>query len=612
MNLLAAASTYTFDLWDWIRSLFLFEGFESRLEFADKMVLVGYFVLMLGIGVYFYRYMRGIKDYFSGGNNIPWWLSGVSFYMSSFSVFAFVSYSALAFKYGWVSVTLLWVTVPATVFSVTLFAKRWRRARIDSPVEYLETRYSAGFRQLIAWQGIPVKMVDDGLKLVAIGTFISVSLGLPTHVCMFWSGIIILLYTFMGGLWAVAVTDFIQFVVMAIAVLILLPLSINRIGGIENLDKIVPAGIGDFFTAEYNWVYVILLSLLYCVAWSSINWPLIQRYYCVADEKEALKVGWFVTLLNVIGPPLMFIPAMAAVHFLGDVPGKEVYPRLCVELLPPGILGLVVAAMFAATMSMLSSDYNVCAGVLTTDVYRRLIHHNASQKELVAVGRLLTLVIGVFALGVAFLMSAGTGEDLFKNMVTLFSIVTAPVGVPMILGLLSRRVTNLAALVGWFIGILVGLALLQWCPGTINIVISDGDGSVIASQLLEKEIVLFSGTLIVSLFVTLAVSLLAPMKLLECKRADDFIDRLQTPIGTLEEDLATAGGSSFSPFGVVGFSVLAIGLMLLAVIPWVGPAWEIWLEKGPGLAVWLTIGFGILMLLIGSVMLVFGRNTKRS
>ena len=98
----------------------------AHLRTPDYMMLVGYFVLMLCIGLYFYRFMRGMKDYFSGGNRIPWWLSGVSFYMSSFSVFAFVSYSALAYKYGLVGVTLLWVSVPATVFSVTLFAKRWR------------------------------------------------------------------------------------------------------------------------------------------------------------------------------------------------------------------------------------------------------------------------------------------------------------------------------------------------------------------------------------------------------------------------------------------------------------------------------------------------------
>ena len=151
----------------------------SHVKGPDYFMLIAYFVLMLGIGAYFYRYMKGMKDYFSGGNTIPWWLSGASFFMSSFSVFAFVYYSALAYRYGWVSVTLYWVTIPATIFSVLLFAKKWRRARIDSPVEYLETRYSPGLRQLFAWQGVPVIMIDDALKLVAIGTFIAVSMGLP-------------------------------------------------------------------------------------------------------------------------------------------------------------------------------------------------------------------------------------------------------------------------------------------------------------------------------------------------------------------------------------------------------------------------------------------------
>ena len=86
----------------------------GQLTRPDYFVLGGYFVLMLGIGAYFYRHVREMKDYFSGGNRIPWWLSGVSFYMSSFSVAAFVQYSALAYLYGWVAVTLYWVTVPSS------------------------------------------------------------------------------------------------------------------------------------------------------------------------------------------------------------------------------------------------------------------------------------------------------------------------------------------------------------------------------------------------------------------------------------------------------------------------------------------------------------------
>ena len=85
---------------------------QSQIAGPDLFMLIGYFVLMLGIGAYFYRHMKGMKDFFSGGNSIPWWLSGVSFYMSSFSVAAFVFYPGLCYRHGWVGVTLLWVAVP--------------------------------------------------------------------------------------------------------------------------------------------------------------------------------------------------------------------------------------------------------------------------------------------------------------------------------------------------------------------------------------------------------------------------------------------------------------------------------------------------------------------
>ncbi|MCA9435441.1 MAG: sodium/solute symporter, partial [Candidatus Omnitrophica bacterium] len=502
--------------------------------------------------VYFYRYMKGMKDYFTGGNNIPWWLSGVSFYMSSFSVYAFIAYPALCYKYGCVGITLLWVAVPATLFSVILFARKWRRARINSPVECLEVRYSPLLRQLFAWQGVPVKMVDDGLKLVSIGTFISVGLGFPMGQSMLGAGLIMLIYTMMGGLWAVTVTDFVQFVVLTVAILIVFPLSISRAGGWENFVANTPEGFFNLTNDEYGWIYVGLLALLYCLAWSSINWSLIQRYYCVPTEKDAVKAGWLVTVLYIIGPPIMFLPAIAARQFLGEVPDQEVYPLLCVELLPAGILGLVIAAMFSATMSMLSSDYNVCASVLTNDVYKRYIRPDADEKHLVLVGRVTTLIIGLVALGVAFLISSGSGEDLFKIMVTLFGIATAPVAVPMLLGLLSKKVNNLGALWGFACGLTAGLLLFFFGPDD-----------------LDMEITLFVITFTVTLVVLLFVSWLKPMDEGERARIESFHQRLETPIERSE--FGPEGGSEsavFSPFRVVGVSIFLIGLMMVALLPW--------------------------------------------
>lgn len=576
---------------------------ETNICFPDYVVLIGYFVLMLGIGAYFYRFMQGMKDYFSGGNEIPWWLSGVSFYMSSFSVAAFIFYPALCYKYGWVGVTLLWVAVPATLFSVLLFAKKWRRARIDTPVEYLETRYSPALRQIFTWQGAPVKIIDDGIKLVAIGTFVSVGLGVDMKTSMIVSGVIILLYTFMGGLWAVAVTDFVQFVVLAVAIVIVLPLSIAKTGGMGSFLDNAPDGFFDLTSPEYPWIYIILLAALYCLAWSSINWPLIQRYYCVPREKDARKVGWLVIFLYLIGPPLMFLPAMAARQFLTGIADKDVYPILCVTLLPAGMLGLVIAAMFAATMSMLSSDYNVCAGVLTNDVYRRLIRPRASQRELVTVGRLMTFVVGGLALGVALLMTGGTGEGLFRVMVTLFSIATAPVAVPMILGLLSKRMTNFSAVLGFLCGLAAGLFLFfyfdHWLPRDRATAIlgmtydPEAKELLIGTLRLKTEVVLFAVNALVTGAVMMIVSSIAPMGPADRERVDAFHRKLATPIGELGEDhdASLEDKGMLSPFRVVGVSILCIGVLMLGVLPWVKET----------LAFWLDLGLGVLLILLGAL-----------
>ncbi|HOQ89633.1 MAG TPA: hypothetical protein PLX03_05790 [Candidatus Hydrogenedentes bacterium] len=551
---------------------------------------------MAAIGVFFYGKMRQMKDYFSGGNAIPWWLSGVSFYMSSFSVAAFVFYPSLCYRFGFVGVTLLWVAIPATLFSALLFATRWRRARINSPVEYLESRYSPLLRQIFAWQGIPVRIIDDGMKLLATATFISLCAGIPPAQSVLWTGGIILLTTFLGGLWAVAVTDFIQFVVLTAAVLLLLPLSIAKAGGIGTLVSALPEGFFQLTTPEYGWGYVLSLVLMYALAWSSINWSLIQRYYCVPRERDALKVGGLVVLLYVIGPPLMFFPAMAARQFLPNLDDAgHVYPLLCTVLLPPGIMGLAVAAMFAATMSTLSSDYNVCASVLTNDVYRRLFRPRASERELVVVGRALTILVGLSALGVGWALSSGKAENLFRVMVSLFSIATAPVAIPMLLGLSTRKVSNTAALAGFLTGTAAGLALfyLSRQPSFSYWGITwDAAGSQIIWRTLtiKMETAQFYATCLGTLIGTGFGMLLSSTTSSEQVQIDLFMARLKTPIGLLPEDQMVTGESAFSPYPVASLSVAAIGGLMLLLLPFLGLG---------NMTAWLNGGLGLFFLLAG-------------
>ena len=585
---------------------------SKAIQGPDYVLLIGYFVLMLGIGLFFYRHMRGMKVYFTGGNKIPWWLAGVSFYMSSFSAYAFVIYSGLCFKMGWVGVTLFWVMIPATIISVTFFATKWRRARIDSPVEFLESRYSSVVRQLFVWTGLPVGIIDDSLKLIATGTIVHVGMGLDLRTSIIACGLIMLAYTFMGGLWAVTVTDFVQFVILTVAVLALFPISIAKAGGLQSLVAHSPPGFFALTNETYNWYYVALLVGLYAVAFSSTHWYLIQKYFCVPTEKDAKKVGWLVTALYLVGPPLFFMPALAARKFMPNIDylmahDTEIYPQLCAYLLPVGMLGLIIAAMFSATMGNLSSHFNVRASVLTNDVYRRLVRPRAGERELVTAGRGMTIVVGGLTILMATALAGASAKDLFKYMVSLFGGAVAPLGLPLLVGLVSRRVTPRSATVSVIVGvclapILFGFpsdSLLAQCPAFLSTLLTPilylrlPETATIFGIVFEREVMMFAINFVTVMAIMFGMSAIWPMTREESQRAELFHRRLATPVGGLPEDQAVKEHEeAFSPFGVVGICVVCIGALMLCVQPWIHD----WLPR------MLNIILALVLIALGSLM----------
>jgi len=548
---------------------------SKSLSFPDWVLIVFYFALMLGVSLYSYRYIQQLKDYFKGGNRIPWWLSGVSFWMTSFSVAAFVFYPSLCYKYGWVGITLLWVAVPATIYSAYIFGWRWRRLRVNSPVEFVEERYNGTLRQIFVWQGVPVKIVDDSLKLFATGKFVSIITNIPITYSIALVGGIIMICTFLGGLWAVTITDFIQFIVLGAGLLVILPLSIYHAGGIIKIFESTPEGFFRLTNDEFPWSYVLPLIILYAFSWSSINWSLIQRYYCVRDEKEVQKVGLTVILLYIIGPPVMFFPAFAGKLIVPELSDAgDIYPILCSKLLPAGMLGLLISAMFSATMSTLSSDFNVCASVITQDVYRRLLRPSAHEKELVWIGRISTLLVGLLAVLIAVLLSRGKAENMFRVMVTLFGVATGPVAVPMMLGMVSKRYPGRSAVIGFCMGTLIGLLLLyiqlgvssfRWPIGIAWV--ADKKEWLLWGLVVKMEIFMFLTTTIITYLFMELVTLLFPVTVTERNKIGKFFKKIENPIGKLDEDKEVLEGKEyFSPYNIVGACGILIAIALFLVI----------------------------------------------
>jgi len=529
-----------------------------HLAFPDYVVVFGYFFVVLAVGLYFNKKQTASADYFAGGQQVPWALAGISHYMSSFSAFTFIAYSQIAYTFGWVSITLFWATTPACILGGLVFARRWRRARVITPVEFLERRFNAPLRQLFAWAGIPVKIFDDALKVFATALILSAGVGVNLRSAIIGCGAVTVTYTLLGGLWALVVTDYVQFLMKIAAMALLLPLAILAAGGPIHAFQGLPPGFLHLTGGPYGWTYVVSFTLLIVISYNA-TWALAQKYYSVPDERSASKAAYLSAALNFVGAPLMLLPGLIGRKLLPDLIAQhrtaDTYILLVLKLLPVGMVGIIVAAMFSATMAAISADLNALASVLTRDVYLRIIRPDSSERTLVKVGRSCTLGLGVIVIGLSLWIALSHQESLFHAMVTVFGLLLAPTMLPVLAGLTVRWVTWKGALTGFITGLISGIVTFSmkiWYLPTVP---------GISAEWVNYT---FEG---ISILVNIAVTMLglwlgsklpAP-DAAEQKRIAVFFKALDTPISPAE--VPAAGSGSSRP--ALGAATIVVGALLI-------------------------------------------------
>lgn len=223
----------------------------------------------------------------------------------------------------------------------------------------------------------------------------------------------------------------------------------------------VPVRFFDFTAGKYTWIY--LLVFFCCVGSTlSTNWSLIQRYYATKSERDARKMAYLVAVLLFVGPPVFFFPAMAARVFLPGLPETElngVYALLCREVLPVGLIGLVIVAMFSATMSSLAGNFNAAAAVMVNELYLKFVRRPSATAKMVA-ARAATVIVGGLVVALAFVMQYAQGaDDLFNLSNKVFGVFLPPIAIPMLGGVLVRGLSRRSGLCGLVVGIVVGLLL---------------------------------------------------------------------------------------------------------------------------------------------------------
>lgn len=428
-----------------------------HLQQLDYIAILIYIVLMGVIGLSFGWFIKDVGSYFKGGGTIPWVMATITNFMGLFSTFVFVAYAGIAYEYGLVSITVFWTTVPACIIAGIYFGKRWRRTGHTTPVEYLEQRYGYPVRKLVTWLGLVMRFLDNMVRLYAIGVFITVVTPLSLEWAIVISGVIVTAFNIIGGIWTVTIMSTVQFLILILVTAILLPLSMDSVGGLGVLSDKLPENMTWFNGPKGAPLWLMVYGIMTIIKYNE-NWTFIQKFYCVRDESAAKKVGVVSGLLFLIFTPIFLLPAVASPLIIPEISDPEMsYVTVSSMLLPVGIMGIMFSSMFAATMSSLNAEYNIMAGVLTNDVYSRMINPNAGAKKLLSVARISTLLVGIImilgAIGIRNFGGAFEANKLFTG------ILAIPVGIPLVLGIVSRKPNKESAIYTILVGILAGIVL---------------------------------------------------------------------------------------------------------------------------------------------------------
>lgn len=426
-----------------------------KLSSFDLLVVVLFFLTLVVIGIWSYFKNQDSEDYFVAGGNLPWWLSGISHHVSGYSGAVFVAYAGLAYTHGfslyvWWAFTIgLTIIASAGVFPV-LWVRLRQQFRIQSPLEYLKTRYNLLTQQLMAWSGVLLKLFDVGAKWAAIAILLEVFTGLSIPVGILIAGGVSLIYITFGGLWAVIITDFAQFIVQIVAGTVMFVVVVMRLGGWSSVFGMwdqLPEGNSDLFNDPYTVGFALAFLFINFLSYNGGTWNLATRYISSANEGEAKKAARLSGILYLIWPLILLFPLWAAPLLLPDLEDPtQSYGLLTLELLPVGLVGLVVASLFANTLSMTSSDVNTIAAVITRDILPAVSRKMQSAQASLRVARLTTFGFTLLTIMVALQYEKFGG--VFGLIVTWFGALIGPIAVPMLFGLLPtfRRCGSMAAI----------------------------------------------------------------------------------------------------------------------------------------------------------------------
>jgi SSS family solute:Na+ symporter len=462
----------------------------TLLTLPDYVIIALYLISTIVVGIVIGMRMKTGSDFFLGGRRLPWWAIGMSLVATDIGGTDIIGVGGAAYNHGLAVANFEWIgCIPAMIVGAFVFIPFFYRAGVYTIPEFLERRYNAGVRSVMAVCWLLFMACNLGIMLLASAKMMSAVFGWNQVACILATAILVGGYTFVGGLAAVVYTDMIQCAVMIAGCLMVLVLGLIEVGGVGELKARLAEADGrqDIATNQpstqiadasdtqrtslilpadtqtpFPWpgIYFGLALILSPAYWIG-NQAIVQRSLGARSEFEArASYIWGALLKNII-PLIVAVPGLIAVALLPDLKdGDAAIPNLVGVLLPAGLRGLFVAAFLAALMSSIDSYLNSAATIVSNDLYKRFFDQNVTDERLLSVGRLTTVVLVLWAIAFAFLLTQMSEHSgIYAIFQTLMAFFQGPAFAILLIGILWKRATGNAALVALLCGIGTSISL---------------------------------------------------------------------------------------------------------------------------------------------------------
>src|SRR5512133_1363876 len=466
-----------------------------ELHWVDYLIMIIYFLFVLGIGWFLRKYMKNANAFLEAGRSMPAWVAGLAFISTNLGALEVMGMTGSGMKYGMLTTHFYWIgAIPAMMFLALFMMPFYYGSKARSVPEFLKLRYDEKTRGLNAILFAVMTILASGISMYALAILMENVLGWDFNLSLWISALIVLGYTYLGGLSSAIYNEVLQFFIIVIGLLPMAVLSLKDIGGWSGLkEKLAPIAESKAFAADTfttTWKYTgdavsnpmgvewfgVFFGLGFVLAFGywCTNFLIVQRAFAAESKAAARKVPLIGAIPKMFIPFIIIVPGIIALALFNDpskgftlpldAGGKPIYDYTIIMLLkhylPAGVLGLGITALLASFMSGMAGNVSAFNTVWTYDIYQSYIRPNTRNKEAddkhyLHVGRYATIFGILVSIAAAYI--ASKFGNIMDFLQTVFSMINAPLFAVIFLGMFWKRTTGHAAFTGLLLGFLLAL-----------------------------------------------------------------------------------------------------------------------------------------------------------